>query len=275
MLDSVSMTMRGTRKWAQMVPALAAILVITTTVSLGNWQIRRAAEKAQLQATIDAALAAEPIAIGIGQTLGSEQIGSRVVLRGRWLDQHAVFIDNRTWRGRAGFHLLTPVKIEGSGQIALVLRGWLPGDPANRSNLPALPVTPSVVTIEARVESDLPRALELARSAPPGPGDRLWQNASIASVAAWSGLALAPVLLRQTDERSADEHAAGPGESGADTPTGEPSRGGAGTLVRDWPIPGAGTEKHRAYAVQWYALAGLTALLWLGLSLRQLKRNRT
>jgi len=260
--DPVSMTVPSLFKWAHGVPALAAILVIATTVSLGNWQMRRAAEKVQLQAVIDAALAAEPIAIGEGRALGPEQIGGRVVLRGRWLDQHAVYIDNRTWRGRAGFHLITPVRIEGTDQVALVLRGWLPGDPANRSNLPALPVNPSVVLIEARVEPDLPQALELARSAPPGPADRLWQNASIASVAAWSGLALAPVLLRQT------------AEGGAGQATHQPGGSGAGTLVRDWPAPGAGTDKHRAYAVQWYALAGLTAVLWLGLTLRQLRRNR-
>jgi surfeit locus 1 family protein len=268
------MTVRGMLRWVHVLPALAAILVIATTVSLGNWQMRRAAEKAQLQAAIDAALAAEPIAIGEGRALGPEQIGGRLVLRGRWLDQYAVYIDNRTWRGRAGFHLLTPVKIEGSGQVALVLRGWLPGDPANRSNLPALPVNPSVVMIEARVEPDLPQALELARSVPPGPADRLWQNASIASVAAWSGLALAPVLLRQTAEGGAGPAPHQPAAGVAEPLAHQPGVGGAGQLVRDWPAPGAGTDKHRAYAVQWYALAGLTAVLWLGLTLRQLRRNR-
>jgi cytochrome oxidase assembly protein ShyY1 len=185
------------------------------------------------------------------------------MLRGRWLDQYAVYIDNRTWRGRAGFHLLTPVKIEGSGQVALVLRGWLPGDPANRSNLPALPVNPSVVMIEARVEPDLPQALELARSVPPGPADRLWQNASIA-----------PVLLRQTAEGGAGPAPHQPAAGVAEPLAHQPGVGGAGQLVRDWPAPGAGTDKHRAYAVQWYALAGLTAVLWLGLTLRQLRRNR-
>ena len=269
------MTVRGMLKWVHVLPALAAILVITTTVSLGNWQMRRAAEKAQLQAQIDSALAAEPVAIGMGRALGPEQVGSRVVLRGRWLDHYAVYIDNRTWRGRAGFHLLTPVKIEGSDQIALVLRGWLPGDPANRSNVPVLPVTPSVVSIEARVEPDLPQALELTRAAPPGPADRLWQNASIASVAVWSGLALAPVLLRQTAEGGAGPAPHQPAAGVAEPLAHQPGVGGAGQLVRDWPAPGAGTDKHRAYAVQWYALAGLTAVLWMGLTLRHLRRNRT
>jgi surfeit locus 1 family protein len=234
------------RRW---VPALAAIVVIATTVSLGNWQMRRAAEKLELQGRIDAALAAPAVAIGADRRLGAEQVGRRVVLSGQWLDQFSVYVDNRTWRGRAGFHVLTPIRIEGSNQVALVLRGWIPGDPSNRSNLPALPVFHSAVLIEARVEPDLSQTIELARTEPPGPNNRLWQNASLERVAAWSGLELAPVLLRQTGE--------------------DPS----GTLVRDWPNPGSGTEKHRAYAVQWYALALLTAALWLGLSYRSY-RNR-
>jgi cytochrome oxidase assembly protein ShyY1 len=41
-------------------------------------------------------------------------------------------------------------------------------------------------------------------------------------------------------------------------------------LVRDWPRPDAGADRHRAYALQWYALAALAAGLtgwyvWNGL----------
>jgi len=34
-------------------------------------------------------------------------------------------------------------------------------------------------------------------------------------------------------------------------------------LVRDWPAPDFGVEKHRIYMLQWYALAALAAGLWL------------
>jgi cytochrome oxidase assembly protein ShyY1 len=230
---------------SRLTPALAAIVVIAVTVSLGNWQMRRAAEKQLLQDRIDAALAAEPVSVGAQRPLVAEQVGGRVIVRGRWLDQYTLFVDNRTVRGRAGVHMLTPIKIEGVDQTALVLRGWLPSDPANRSKPPSPPVTSNAVSIEARVEKDLQQALELARSAPPGPEDRLWQNASIASVSAWSGLSLAPVLLRQIGQDDADG------------------------LVRDWPTPGAGVDKHHAYALQWYALAVLTAGLWVALGFKR------
>jgi cytochrome oxidase assembly protein ShyY1 len=40
-------------------------------------------------------------------------------------------------------------------------------------------------------------------------------------------------------------------------------------LRRDWPRPDFGIDVHRAYAVQWYALAGLAAVLGIVLSFRR------
>jgi surfeit locus 1 family protein len=40
-------------------------------------------------------------------------------------------------------------------------------------------------------------------------------------------------------------------------------------LVREWDRPDLGIDKHRGYALQWYSLAGLTAVLLLALSLKR------
>jgi cytochrome oxidase assembly protein ShyY1 len=34
-------------------------------------------------------------------------------------------------------------------------------------------------------------------------------------------------------------------------------------LVRDWPRPSIGVEKHRGYAFQWYALAAMSVVFFL------------
>jgi cytochrome oxidase assembly protein ShyY1 len=34
-------------------------------------------------------------------------------------------------------------------------------------------------------------------------------------------------------------------------------------LVREWPAPGTGVDKHRGYAFQWYALAAMAALFFV------------
>lgn len=229
----------------RVIPTLAALALIILTVSLGNWQMRRAAEKEQAQQRLDQAAAAPPLVLGSARRLGPDDLNRRVSLVGEWLSAHTVFVDNRTWRGHAGFHVVTPVKIEGSGQVVLVLRGWVRGDPAQRNRLPDLGAAAERVRIEARVEADFPQTLELSRGAVPGPEDRLWQNISRARFEAWSGVTVAPAILRQTAAMPDDQ------------------------LIREWVLPGSGVDKHHAYAAQWYGLALLVAGLWIGLTVRR------
>jgi len=233
----------------RVIPNLAALALIILTVSLGNWQMRRAAEKEQAQQRLDQAAAAPPIVLGSGRMLGPDDLNRRVSLVGEWLSAHTVFVDNRTWRGQAGFHVVSPVKIESSGQVVLVLRGWVRGDPARRNRLPDLGVGAERVRIEARVEADFPQALELSSAPAPGPADRLWQNINRARFEAWSGMAVAPVIMRQTASEPDDQ------------------------LIREWVLPGSGVDKHRAYAAQWYGLALLVAGLWIGLTVRRKSRK--
>lgn len=239
------------QKGIRWVPSIAALAVIVLTCSLGNWQTRRAAEKLEMQAARDRAAALPLLALDPRSLAEPGRlIGQRVSAEGRFLELHSVFVDNRTYRGQAGFHVLTPFQVEGLAPV-LVLRGWVPQDPAARTRLPVLTEPAGAVRIEATVQHDLDQVLELGRAVPPRPDERLWQNASVAKVATWSGLGLAPILLRQTAEEPLGRHAG----------TAAPSS--AVTLVRDWPSPGAGVEKHRAYAFQWYSMAVLVTALWM------------
>jgi cytochrome oxidase assembly protein ShyY1 len=44
-------------------------------------------------------------------------------------------------------------------------------------------------------------------------------------------------------------------------------------LARDWVAPGAGADKHRAYAFQWFAMAG-AALIGVGIPLMRMRREK-
>lgn len=261
------------RKGIAPLPSIAALLLVALTVSLGNWQTRRAEEKIALQAERDQAAARAPVVLDERALAAPDSLlGRRVIADGRFLERYSVFIDNRSYRGQAGFHVLTPFRIEGLPQTILVLRGWVPQDPAARGRLPALVTPVAQVRIEALAQRDLDQVLELMKAAPPGPEDQLWQNASIAAMSRWSGLALLPIVLRQTTEVPvpSDEP---PGRSvsfsgslaSSQTSQVVPSASlapSAMTLIRDWPSPGAGVDKHRAYAFQWYSMAVLVTSLW-------------
>ena len=121
-------------------PTVAALAAFALAVSLGNWQMRRAEEKAAAQRLLDAAQASGPVRLDGAALADPRKLsGMRVELTGRFQDRYTIFIDNRSYRGRAGFHVLTPFNSDSLDRPVLVLRGWVPQDPAQRSRLPALP----------------------------------------------------------------------------------------------------------------------------------------
>lgn len=228
------------RRWRRprALPSLVAAAVVLLTVSLGNWQMRRAEEKLAVQASIDALSREAALSVGGGEIDPASLDGRRVVVRGRFVGERTVFIDNRTRKGVAGFHVITPVRIEGSQRHVLVLRGWVARDFHDRNRLPAVPVPEGSVEVEGLAQAAIPQVLELQAAPAPGPADRLWQNVDFDGFERWSGLPLQRVLIRQSSD-------SGDG------------------LVREWPAAGADVAKHRAYAFQWYAMAAATAFLWI------------
>ncbi len=224
-------------KLRTVVPALAAVSAIVLTVSLGNWQLRRAAEKAAMQSQIDAANRAAPVELGASAVDAAALEGLRIAASGRFEPEHTLLIDNRTHRGVAGFHVITPLRVDGTELRVLVLRGWVARDRADRNRLPPLTTPAGQVRIEGLAQQRLPQAMQLAAEPAPGPSDRIWQQFDVAKFQRWSGLRTQDLILRQTS--ALDDG-----------------------LVREWTLPGSSVDKHRAYAWQWFAMAAGVAVLW-------------
>ncbi len=224
-----------------LLPTLAAIAMFALTVSLGNWQMDRAAYKAGLQAELDAAERAEPLRLG-AHPAGAYAAGNRLIAVGRFLPGRTVLIDNRTHNGISGVHVVTALRVEDPGTaqpgaLVAVLRGWIARDPTDRSRVPAVVTPAGVVEVEGWIEPELAKALELGTTTGAGP---VWQNFDHDRFERLLGEAVLPFVLRQNALR------------------GTPDDG----LVRAWPVPGNGVAKHHGYAFQWYALAALVAGLW-------------
>jgi len=226
------------RAGVRLVPALAALAVIVATASLGNWQMRRAAEKQALQTQREAALSDAPIRLGSASLDASALDGRRVVGEGTFDDSRTVFLDNRTRGGVAGFHVVTPLRLDPSATHVLVLRGWIARDMADRTRLPPLRTPAGPVRVEGLAMATLPQPMLLGADAAPAQGERIWQHLTLQRYREWSSLAVLPVIVRQT--------------SGLDD-----------GLVREWAQPGSDVDKHRGYAFQWFAMTAVTAGLWL------------
>ena len=227
--------MTGSRSHRFWLVSLAAAAGIGVTLALGAWQVGRAGEKLALHAAIEQRKAMPPI--GAPSLLAmppAELIHRPVVLRGTWVAQHTVFLDNRQMQGKPGFYVVTPLKLEGSSSAVLVERGWVQRNFVQRDKLPAIETPPGVVEVSGRMAPPPSKLYEFAGAAP-GP---IRQNLDLAQFRAETGLALLDLSVQQT---------------------GAPSEG----LLRNWPEAATGVEKNYGYAFQWWALSALIAILYV------------
>ena len=256
-------------------PLLAGLLVMVITVMLGNWQVRRAQQKTELQAVLDAAAQrpAEAVAAsaalreaadkdGAGRDVSPAQAverGQRVLLKGEWLASATAFLDNRTHAGRAGYHLLTPLRLADGSGVVLVNRGWVAAD-ADRTVLPEVALAPAQVRLEARVHVPEADAFTLAKAGQTEAG-RVWQAVDLSHLAARAEVSL-PLCS-----------ASGAGSACLASWLALQTSDTADGLMRDWPLPVAGIDRHRGYAFQWYCLAALAAALTAGYAWRLFSRR--
>lgn len=223
------------------VPVIAGLALAVLTVSLGNWQMSRADEKRELQRQIEAGAAAQPVSIGPGVRVHDWM---PVELAGRWQPESTIYLDNRVQDGRVGYHVLTPVELPHDAGWVLVNRGWV-ASTASRAVLPAVPAPEDGATFIGSVR--VPEAAPFTLAAQAGEG-ALWQYIDLAQYREWSGLPVQDWIVQQTS----------------------PAADG---LVRDWPRPDAGIDRHRGYALQWYSFAGLSLALTGFYAFRTLKPN--
>lgn len=246
----------------------AAIAVVAVTLALGRWQLSRAAQKEALQASIETQQAYP--ALEMADFLAVEQplteLHRKVRLRGLWLPTQTLYLDNRQMHGQPGFYVLTPFALEGTTQTLMVQRGWVPRNFTDRTQLPPIDTPAGLVDIEARIEPPPARLLQLGADPPAQPASaaaplpekpadvanaRIRQNLDLETFRNETGLPLRTDFSLQQ---------VGPASEG---------------LLREWPVPALGIEKHYGYAFQWFGLAALVVILYVWFQLIAPRRRRT
>jgi surfeit locus 1 family protein len=221
----------------RLLPFIATVLLVALGIALGNWQERRAAEKTALRDRLEQRSAQGVLELTGAITALAPIEFRHVRVSGQFVSSWPIWLDNRPYQGRSGFYLVMPFKITGSESYVLVERGWLPADPTVHDRLPAIATPEGTVTIEGIVTSSAGHVMQLGQAAVLRP-NAIVQNMDVAQFAQASGLALQPFFVEQT----------GPAEPG---------------IVRDWPAPSTGIDKHKGYAFQWYALAAMAFLFFV------------
>ncbi|MES2771922.1 MAG: SURF1 family protein [Pseudomonadota bacterium] len=234
------------------IPALATLLLVPFFIACGQWQWNKASIKGNLQVLLDERTAQAPYLMSGIPVVADTLRYRKVLVRGVYEPQYQILLDNRIHQEQAGYHVLTPLRIEGSTLRVLVNRGWVPALPEHR-NTPEVATPSGVVEVSAMAVVPGKRFFTLAKELEQqtvGQRQSVWQNLDMDRYAKQLGLPLQPVLLLLAPESS------------------------AGGFARDWPRPDERLEQHLSYALQWWGFAAATLLFFLFVTVRSWRARR-
>lgn len=223
------------------VPPLVGVVLFGAFISLGVWQLDRAGQKEELNA-----LFADDAP---HRALNANDLPSRferIELRGRWLGDRQILIDNIVRSGRIGYFVITPLETGTDDRLLLVNRGWIAKPAQTGAEPPGLDLDSEWRRFRGRA-GGLPRVGIRPGTAFADSSDwpRTAVYPSLDDVAAQLGSELWPFVLL-LDEQDAEG------------------------FERVWKPEQSGPMTHYGYAFQWFAMALALAVIggW------QLKKRR-
>ncbi len=215
-------------------PTLLTVAMLAVLVGLGTWQLQRLEWKTRLIAERQAGLAGPALPLPADDDALAALEFRKVVARGRFLHDRELHVGSRTSRGKAGYHVLTPLKV-GDGTMLLVNRGWVPLDRRDPESRPAGQVGgPVTVTGILRVNAHAGWLTPENQ-----PADNLWFSYDLPAMARAAGLPLRPAVLEA---------------DAGDIPGGLPAGGQFRTEI---------PNRHLEYALTWYALAVVLVVIYI------------
>lgn len=240
---------------------LATLATMALCIKAGLWQYNKAESKQALQTQLNARLAEPPTKLTdlqssdkliAGKIADSENLRyKRLKFSGTYDTRFQVLLDNQVENTVVGYHVLTPMQVEGSQFYVLVNRGWVKG---------SLDRKPPVVTApqgRQEIEGDigLPAKKFFTLEAPPDKDgkwqpilpNQVWQHLDLQRYIQSVPFAMQPFVLR-LDAKSK-----------------------AGGFVRNWPAPGERVNMHLGYAYQWFGFALTLLVIYIVLNVKKVR----
>ena len=247
------MTSWSGRRWIRpgLWTTLAAGAVFIVLIGLGTWQLQRLEWKRSLQDEIDRGLAAPPVAELPGPDADPADWNyRRVQVTGRFLHASEIHLVGRSFERRAGIEIVTPLIASrpALGGPLMVHRGWVPIDKAAAASRPET-LPEGEVTVTGILLAPPGKQAWLRPDNEPAANQWYWIDLPAMGWAAGYPEGVPGTLLYA--ERAAD-------------PAALPAGGRLETRLRN---------DHLQYAVTWYALALVLAVIFLLFHYRPVERE--
>jgi surfeit locus 1 family protein len=212
------------------VGTLVTICCIPLFIKLGMWQYTKAEQKQALQAQYDVSAANQAEDIPSDLSNIEDLRYKQVKMSGEYVKQYQILLDNQVEGETAGYHVITPLKLDGKDEMVLVDRGWIVASD-NHADLPEVDVPTGTQKVLGQIWVPSNKFFTLS---PPqvtkGQWQTLWQNMDMDAFAKAVPIKVLPVVIRMSPENQ-------------------------GGFVRNWIRPDDRIATHLGYAYQWFGFA--------------------
>ena len=229
--------------------ALAATAVVAFVI-LGFWQLSRLEERRAYNTTLAERGAQAPGGVEELQDADPDALAyRRVTHNGTYEPEREVLLAARTLDGRAGHHVLTPLRTD-DGLLVVIDRGWVPLEETDPPVSAAAPPGGAVEVDGLLLPSEPARRAGVFGE---GAGLEFVSAVDLDRLEGWIGEPVAPLSVRLQEQRP----------------------GNAGALPVPAPLPEPSEGNHLSYAIQWFLFAGVVAVGFPLLARRTARDRRT
>ncbi len=227
---------------------LATLIVMALCIRLGFWQYSKAQSKTLAQQQIDQGMQQAPVKLPSMIDNKDEWRYKRVSFKGEYKPEYQIILDNRVHNGKAGYHVITPVKIAGDSHYVLVNRGWIIATPDRQ--LPTISTPEGEIEFVGDIEFPLDKVFTLEAEIPKDAiWQPLWQHMDIKRYQSMVAFDVKPYIVRLSPTSS------------------------SGGYVRDWPVPKSRILVHLGYAYQWFGFALTLFVIYIVLNIKTLSKE--
>ena len=227
-------------------PSIVVLILFPVLIGLGMWQLDRAEEKRMIEANILQAEKNTPLDLNkANKAQLFEEIYRPVTASGKYDTDHQFLYDNRTYMGKPGYHVLTPLKLAGQEEAVLVNRGWIPFV-GRRDNIQDINLVRKGDTIVKGVIKKPSKSILLKKEIQNNKEyPKTIQSIALEAMGKELGYTFLPIVI-ELDKSEKEGY------------------------VRDWQPYYGSIDKHIGYALQWFAMAVVLLLLFIKLSTKKL-----
>lgn len=233
-------------------PSLVGVIAITICIplfiKLGLWQYGKAQRQILVQAAYQQATVSDALALPLQLQSYDALQHKKVKVSGHYELQYQILLDNQVENERVGFHVITPLKIDGSNQYILIDRGWMLGK-ERHTDLPQVDTPSGTLEVMGQVWLPSSKIFTLETPVETKAWQTVWQNMDMKKYKASVPIEILPVVIRLDATSS------------------------AGGFVRNWQIPTDRITTNMGYAFQWFGFAFASLAIFIYMSVKKTNKK--